>query len=308
MTDNPNVLQLGVEFDESAIDLVNDTITVEGHNFEDGDQVFYKVTTGATGATGLVDNGVKLYTVNVIDDDTIKLVDPALVTVPVSFNPSELIDKDNDNMTPDTPLVEANEFFIPAHGFVDNQAVTYTAPQKIEVVPTQVDVQIVGNVVLRDANDEVDTSVDTNAIFIGDHTFVDGDLIVYEVDGGSPITGLVSGTTYEVIFDTSVSIKLSQVRADPMVDPLVAIDVSGVSDGTHSIRRVGQLPIGGLNDGQTYYVQVATAKSTASHCQKPLTAPTSRSPRPWGRRPSPACINWVRSVSTSPPPARAISG
>ena len=74
VTDAPTQLQLGVEFDASTIDLVNDTITIVGHNFEDGDEVLYRLTTGATGATGLT-NG-DLYTVEVIDDDTIRLVDP----------------------------------------------------------------------------------------------------------------------------------------------------------------------------------------------------------------------------------------
>ena len=170
-------------------------------------------------------------------------------------------------MTPETPLIEANQFFIVGHGFVDDQAVTYTAPQKIDIVPTFVDVQIVqdadgNNIVKRTVNDLdetldglVDTSVNTNIVFIGEHTFVDGDLIVYE-STGPDITGLVSGTTYEVIFNTDVSIQLSAVRADPTMDPLVALEISGVDGGEHSIRRVGHLPIGGLNDGQTYYVKL----------------------------------------------------
>ncbi len=112
------------------------------------------------------------------------------------------------------------------------------------------------NIVERDVDGNAIINPASNIIFIGDHTFVDGDLIVYETTGTS-ITGLTSGSTYEVIFNTDVSIQLSEIRADPMVDPLVPIEISPVSDSAiHTIRRVGYLPIGGLNDGQTYYVQL----------------------------------------------------
>ncbi len=108
VTDDPNVLQLGSQFDESAIDLVNDTITIAGHSFEDGDQVLYQLTSGATGATGL---GVgTFYTVKVIDVNTIKLIDPAETVVERTFDPTELINRDNDDgTTPETPLVENNQ-------------------------------------------------------------------------------------------------------------------------------------------------------------------------------------------------------
>ena len=76
VTDDPHVLQLGVQFSDTDIDLTNDTISFAGgHHLKDGDQVFYQA---ASSATGLNDDGVTLYTVNVVDANTLKLIDPML--------------------------------------------------------------------------------------------------------------------------------------------------------------------------------------------------------------------------------------
>src|SRR5262249_8437261 len=75
--DSARSLQLGTIFDGATVDTSRDELKFAGaHNLSTGDRVYYFPAAGSTGIGGLISG--HLYTVNVIDSTTIKLLDPAL--------------------------------------------------------------------------------------------------------------------------------------------------------------------------------------------------------------------------------------
>ena len=263
---SPNLVQLGATFDGASIDPLTDIITfdtphnLEGNPFDEAgisndDEVIYDPA-GGTPIPGL---SLGRYTVFKIDDNRLKLI-PVGVALPTrSFNPS---------------TISNGEFAIANHGFSENQPVTYRTTEQ----PIIFDANDVGVNLVTFETDDGETYIgpeingngdrihpdDANNIFIGEHNFQNGDLVIYRaperLDGkvdGLPIPGLVNDRTYEVIRASDESIQLSEVRTDSS-DPLVAISIDSegssgtVISGDHSFTRV---PITGLIDGQTYYVR-----------------------------------------------------
>ncbi|MEO0465131.1 MAG: hypothetical protein AAF216_01205 [Pseudomonadota bacterium] len=262
-----DTIQLGARFGSGAVDTAQDTITIPLHAFEDGDQVIYNSNSG-----DLIDglgNGTT-YQVKVIDEDTIKLQ-----TVGFSET-TTTVSRDNIDTGADT--------ISGLGGIPANQPVTYR-PEAAKLFGSNlVDVRV----------DNPTTSFDIvfdglNRIFIQNHGFSIGDEVVYRASGGTAIGGLVDGATYFIAGGSpglsggsnptftfnSDYIRLANsleeatgftndngtpgdTMDDFWVQPSVINVVRDTSDEArqveHSLREVEDEPIGGLTEGNSYYV------------------------------------------------------
>ena len=245
----PSQLRLGVGFSGAVVDPDGALLDLgRPHNLQSGDMVRYRVVAGAP-IPGLV-NG-QLYRVVRVDANRVKLAIGA-PPAPVGFLPSAMVDTNGDG-TPDTRVANgaANEIWLPAHGFVNDQAVTYHAPRPVEFGANLVDVSIdgSGNPVL--GTDGVAHS-DTDLIFARGHGFSNGEIVRYTSTGAS-IGGLVSGTDYRVAGAVANGLRLvDAITGDPT-------ELLPGTTGTHLLFRPTDLAVDGLVDGRTYYVQVVDA-------------------------------------------------
>lgn len=82
-----------------------------------------------------------------------------------------------------------------------------------------------------DASDTAVVDVSNDTITITGHRFSDGDEVVYNIDGGTAITGLTDGTTYYIVSSTANTFKLSATSGG------TAIDLTVVGAGTQNLDR-----------------------------------------------------------------------
>ena len=233
---NDQVDQLGIEFNAASVDTENDTISFiqDIDNLQTGDLVIYEPETSPQQTTipGLIPGNS--YLVRVIDADTIKLVDPSQgIQAPTTFDPQ----------------TDVTQNTIKLPGFSDGQAVTYNAPPPLQV-PTQ-----------EISNSTINLGTDDQGNIIPDN-FSNGEPVVYEPQrGATPISGLTAGHTYFVIaiapneFQLSASVK----NGDP--GPALTLTLPDNAGGREIFTATDQQAIGGLVDGDTYYVTNATPTS-----------------------------------------------
>ncbi|MFN5466550.1 MAG: hypothetical protein ACK5AM_00370, partial [Pirellulaceae bacterium] len=210
------------------IDLDRDTIRFSGtHSLQDGDRVIYERGAGAI-IGGLIDD--KVYSVRRIDAQTIKLVDPDVTLKP----PKDFTGAN----------IQGNILTIAGHGFADNDAVTYRGPKASGFTLNQVE-----------ANGDA-----LDSIRIEGHSFVAGDEVIYSA-GDAAILGLSDGGRYFVIVDSADSVRLaatSEEATGANGATITAIEIGKPSKASltalHSLRKVTDQLIGGLQEGVTYYV------------------------------------------------------
>ncbi len=222
---SPTTLELGAAFNAATVNLANDTIVFPtADNLQDGDSLVYQ-NSGGTPIGGLTPG--KTYLVRVIDSQTIKLVDPAQAfQTPTSFNPSTTISNDTIHLS----------------GFSNGQAVTYRAPAPLVVVSQNISQSI------------INLGTDKNGNPIPDG-YTSGEALVYSLaPGATAIGGLTPGTTYYVI---TVAANQFQLAAKPS-GPGLTLNTSSTTGG-QLFGVAGVQPIGGLVDGNTYYVINDTA-------------------------------------------------
>ncbi|MFO0068457.1 MAG: beta strand repeat-containing protein, partial [Pirellulaceae bacterium] len=210
------------------IDLDRDTIRFSGtHSLQDGDRVIYERGAGAI-IGGLIDD--KVYSVRRIDAQTIKLVDPDVTLKP----PKDFTGAN----------IQGNILTIAGHGFADNDAVTYRGPKASGFTLNQVE-----------ANGDA-----LDSIRIEGHSFVAGDEVIYSA-GDAAILGLSDGGRYFVIVDSADSVRLAATSDEATGAngaTITAIEIGNPSKASltalHSLRKVTDQLIGGLQEGVTYYV------------------------------------------------------
>ena len=242
----------------NPVDLARDTIRFAGaHNLQSGDRVVFNAAEGAFGVGGLTEGAT--YIVNVIDARTIKLASAPLLAAQTFSGAG--VDDATDTIT------------AAAHGFANGQAVTYRAPAATEFNSTAADV--------AGSGEDPFAPADNNNIYLGaGHGLVSGDEVIYTAsDDARTIGGLFQGTRYFVIFDAAkpdeIQLALTRDQAVGVVDdpattdvdetiaitPIHLVPTKEADDGevVHSLRKVGDQPIGGLLDGVTYYISDSTA-------------------------------------------------
>ena len=244
-------IRLGNLFDAAAnVDGRADTITfAQRHNFRTGEQVVYNTGGGASISSdiSLATNEAKLW-VRVIDPRTIKL---STTQIPLDRDESaDLASFSAVNDSTDTISV--------SNDFQDGDAVTYRA-ESAQFVGDAVDVNVVSRTVdnqtiieaQRGADGSVVRNDAANNIFLPMHRFQSGDAVSYQGTG----IGLNPGTYYVNRIDGN-AIRLSTTRAGALAGTGI-VALTAPRTGTHTLTR----NLGGLQNGQTYYVIERTANS-----------------------------------------------
>ena len=230
------VVQLGVEFNAASVNTENDTISFNQDidNLQNGDLVIYEPETSPelTTIPGLIPGNS--YLVRVIDADNVKLVDPSQgIQAPTTFDPQTAVTQKTINLP----------------GFSDGQAVTYNAPPPLQV-PTQ-----------EISNSTINLGTDDQGNIIPDN-FSNGEPVVYEPQrGATPISGLTAGHTYFVIAIAPNEFQLSASEKNGDPGPALTLTLPDNAGGREIFTATDQQAIGGLVDGDTYYVTNATPTS-----------------------------------------------
>ncbi|HTZ04687.1 MAG TPA: HYR domain-containing protein [Gaiellaceae bacterium] len=241
---SPTQIQLGDTFSGVTVDQTNDVLSwgTGTHTFKDGDFVYY--FDGGSPINGLV-NGTR-YQVHVIDTHTIKLI------VPGAPMPSVTVSAGAVNSSTDT--ISA------ANTFVSNQAVTYYAPTPDVLFNTvAVDQTYSGGAFTDTDNDQIFVGRSDGMGGLTDPGFSTGDAVYYT--GGS-IGGLSNGNVYYVIVVSTYEIRLADSFAHAMSNTYISLGPDKGSGGVQVQQRLwrnNDAPIGGLEDGRTYYVKSPTA-------------------------------------------------
>jgi hypothetical protein len=202
---------------------------------QDGDRIFYG--NGGNASVGGLSPGD--YYVRILDPYTIKLYDTQAEALDggEGFSAGDVDDGD-DHIT-----------FGSAHGFVQNQSVTYVAPEARQFGPDFVEIS--------ETNDDI--------ISLEDHGFSDGQHVTYRVrPGDTVITGLVNNGDYYVEKVSDNELKLYTPGSGGERN-YVAISDPGqlnpdiydaTDDDVHYLSIYQHVPIQGLEDGKTYYVDI----------------------------------------------------
>ncbi len=239
----PNTLKLGTSFPAVAasanplssaagVDSTQNVIQFAGPDqFVTGDAVRYDTNGKGSISSGL--NTSATYYVRTINLNTIKLY-PSFAAATAPF----------DSFTPSSQ-VSSNTFNFNNLGFTNNEAVTYQAPAP-QIFTT-------GGLINGDQIQVASTS--------GLQT---GDKVIYQTNapaGTLPITELTNGGTYFVIVVDSTTLELDASQSDATSAHPSPLSLTAGSNGAMYTELLQQPAIGGLTNGDTYYVVNAHAGS-----------------------------------------------
>jgi hypothetical protein len=259
-----NTLQLGATFPgapantgdlfnpQPGVDLNGDVIRFASpHEFETGDAVKYDAN-GHTFISSSI-NQTNTYYVRKLDDSTIELFQ--------NLADAEAPDQSFDPST----AVSGNTITLPGHGFTNGEAVTYTSPAPEAFSSGAVDVNVGNNNQISGDNHGA------NNIYLGTndghnnilpHDFVTGERVIYHVEPGkTAIGGLTDGGTYWIIKTSDYTVQLASSYANALSSKAIALTPDKSQAGEAVTHYLVPAPIGGLTDGQIYYVRNATANT-----------------------------------------------
>ncbi len=274
----------------TSINISNDRITLNSHNFETGDPLTYR-NGGGTTLSGLV-NGREYFAIK-HDNNTISLASTkanALANNSLDLAPAShaFNARSNANVTNNT--IQASN-----HNFANGDRVTYTSGGRTLRNFTDGDDYIVRNVSgntfklenitsgsivniegMQDSfNAQNNVNHTTNRISVAGHKFTNNDKITYSAGGGTAIGGLVNGQDYYVRSISGDNIQLSATSFGSAID-IIARDTgsfnaeSNVDLSNNRITATGHTlsngdlvtyttnggtAIRGLTGGSQYYVR-----------------------------------------------------
>ncbi|MCG8449299.1 MAG: hypothetical protein MI725_06960, partial [Pirellulales bacterium] len=115
------------------------------------------------------------------------------------------------------------------------------------------------------------SDVSGNDITVGVNAFTDGQSVVYRTGGGTAIGGLTDGGVYYVVKTGATTVQLAGSQESRSFQPGDDVTNNEIAIGTHTFqdgqavvyRAGGGSAVGGLIDGETYYVR-ATGATTGS--------------------------------------------
>ena len=217
----------------TSINIANDRITLNSHNFETGDPLTYR-NGGGTTLSGLV-NGREYFAIK-HDNNTISLASTkanALANNSLDLAPAShaFNARSNANVTNNT--IQASN-----HNFANGDRVTYTSGGRTLRNFTDGDDYIVrnvsgntfklenitsGNIVniegMQDSfNAQNNVNHTTNRISVAGHNFTNNDKVTYSAGGGAAIGGLVNGQDYYVRSISGDTIQLSATSFGSAID------------------------------------------------------------------------------------------
>jgi len=275
----------------TSINIANDRITLNSHNFETGDPLTYR-NGGGTTLSGLV-NGREYFAIK-HDNNTMSLASTkanALANNSLDLAPAShaFNARSNSNVTNNT-IQSSN------HNFANGDRVTYTSGGRTLRNFTDGDDYIVRNVSgntfklenitsgsivniegMQDSfNAQNNVNHTTNRISVTGHNFTNNDKVTYSSGSGAAIGGLVNGQDYYVRSISGDTIQLSATSFGSAID-IIARDTGSfnassnvdllnnkITAAGHSLSNGDQVTyttnsggtaIRGLTAGQTYYVR-----------------------------------------------------
>ena len=258
----PTALSFGATFSNPAVNTATGAIHFAApDNFQTGDEVVYEAPANGTAVGGLVSGNT--YIVNVIDPQTITLVNPPNSPQPQSFTGAS---------------VSNSKITIANNGFTAGEAVTYHAPMALGTfdlsnVNGAINTINVGSNSGLSAGDQVvyttpsqtftSANVTGNEITIPGHGFTTGETLNYQATGSAPLQlpsgqNLAAGTYYAIRVDAN-TLELAATLADATAavpHPLLFATTQTGASGTLTAA-----PLAGLTSGTTYFVLVPNASS-----------------------------------------------
>jgi len=262
------------------------TLTINNHGFQ-VDQPLRYSSGGGTPISPL-QNGATYYIAQVLDANTVTLKNSLTSPTIISFTSAGT--GTNHSFLFLTVNAGEDTFYIPNHGLVSGQVVRYTknAGENV-VVPGLTDnttyfVVKVDNSIIRLATNKTLTntvnitdvepwpatgthsflvlvlSYATDTFTIPNHGFIQGELVLYDSKGQTPINGLTSGTPYYVIFIDGDNIKLATTPENATAGTAVDITASPLGVGRHTLQSLVKTPDGiykivGVPSPNTFTVQ-----------------------------------------------------
>ncbi len=268
----------------TSINISNEQITLNSHNFETGDRLTYS----NGGGTTLSNLSAGDYFAIKVDNNTIKLASSL-----ANANAGNAINLDSasHSFNTRTAVSVANDTIqISGHNFENGDTVTYTSGGRTlrnltsgtNYVVRDVsgssfklkdtsnnNIDIVGMV--DNFNSQSDVNHTTNRINVSGHNFQIGDQINYSTGGGAAIGGLTNGQTYNVSSISGNLIQLSGVdiiaRKTGQFNAESNVDLTNnriTVNGGHSLSEGDQVTyttnsggtaIGGLSGGSQYFIR-----------------------------------------------------
>ncbi len=268
----------------TSINISNEQITLNSHNFETGDRLTYS-NGGGTTLSNL--SGGDYFAIKV-DNNTIKLASSL-----VNANAGNAINLDSASHSFNTRTaasVSNDTIQISGHNFANGDTVTYTSGGrtlrnltngtnyvvrdvsgssfKLKDISNN-NIDIVGMV--DNFNSQSDVNHTTNRINVSGHNFQTGDQITYSTGGGAAIGGLTNGQTYNISSISGNLIQLSGVdiiaRKTGQFNAESNVDLANnriTVNGGHSLSEGDQVTyttnsggtaIGGLSGGSQYFIR-----------------------------------------------------
>lgn len=284
--------------DDTIVSASNDTITITGHRFEDGDEVVYNVPASPAYAIGGLTDGNTYYIVSKTTD-TIKLaatsggaaINLTFPTVTVDADDGAVVDISADKVIISNTFSNGDYIVYDNGGGNDINGLTSGSSYYV-VNATASEFQLsltsggsaidflAKDKITFDADDTAVVDVAANRIVHASHPFQNGDEVLYDVGGGVAIGGLTDATNYFVINRTSSGFQLSATSGGSVIDLTANNSVTVDSEDTAVVDTVndkiviantfsdgdevvysadGGTAIGGLTDGTNYFIVSSSA-------------------------------------------------
>ena len=284
--------------DDAVVSAANDTITITGHRFEDGDEVVYNVPAAPATAIGGLTDGSTYYVVSkatntfklsatsggsaidltfptvTVDADDAAVVDLSTdkVIIANTFANGDYVKYDNGGGADINGLVNGNSYYIVNRTASEFQLSLTSGGSAIDLLAK--------DKITFDADSTAIVDVAANRIVHAGHPFQNGDEVLYDIGGGVAIGGLTDGTNYFVRSRTYSGFQLAATSGGAAIDltannsvtvdseDTAVVDTANdkiviantFSDGDEVVYSAdGGTAIGGLTDGTNYFIISSTA-------------------------------------------------
>lgn len=283
--------------DDTIVSAANDTITITGHRFEDGDELIYNVPASPAYAIGGLTDGNTYYVVSKTtntfklsatsggaainltfptvtvdaDDGAVVVIASDKVITANTFTNGDYVVYDNGGGTDIGGLVNGNSYYI----------VNRTASEfQLSLTSSGSAIDLTAKLKLTfDADDAAVVDVANNKI-IQANTFTDGDEVLYDVGGGVAIGGLTDATNYFIVNSSATEFQLAATSGGSAItltannsvtvdsEDTAVVDTTNdkiviantFSDGDEVVYSAdGGTAIGGLTDGTNYFIVSSSA-------------------------------------------------
>ena len=246
------------------VNLENDTIKIPNHGFQVDQPVQYAVASGA--AISPLVNRATYYISEVIDANTIKL--KSGLDSPTSIDLTALGSSPGHEFLFLTVNFDQDTIYIQNHGLSSGQKIVYdtnggTAVEGLTDGQSYF-VEAVDQSTIRLTTDQNNDNIvnlsgvgtgshslfiesinfETNTITLPDHGYLDGEIVEYSSKGQTPISGLVDGQTYYVIFVNGDNLSLASSPEDVLSKTEIELAADPPGVGTHSFTSLAQTPDG----------------------------------------------------------------